>query len=98
MQFLILAYDAKDEQALSRRMAAREAHMALIRTSKAAGHARYGAAMLDDTGKMIGSMLVVDYPSRADVDAWLAVEPYITGKVWENISVIPCKTAPAFEQ
>jgi uncharacterized protein len=96
MQFLILAYDAIDAEALNRRMAVREAHMALVEKNKIAGHARYGAAILDDSGKMIGSMMIVEYPSRAELDAWLKVEPYITGKVWDKITIQPCKIAPSF--
>ena len=30
------------------------------------------------------------------LDAWLAAEPYVTGKVWENIQIIPCKISPMF--
>lgn len=94
--FLLLAYDATDADALKRRMSAREAHLALVIENKAKGHARFGAALLDDAGTMIGSMMVLDYPSRAALDAWLAIEPYITQKVWDNITVQECKIAPSF--
>jgi uncharacterized protein YciI len=96
MQFLLLAYDATDEAALPRRMAAREAHMALVEKNKAAGRARYGAAIVDESGKMIGSMMVVEYESRKAVEDWLAEEPYITGKVWDKVTIQPCKIAPPF--
>ncbi len=42
MQFLLLAYDGKDENTLVRRMEARPAHMAGIEKMKAL----YGAALL----------------------------------------------------
>jgi uncharacterized protein len=98
MQFLILAYDATDADALNRRMSVREAHMALVEKNKARGNARYGAAILDDAGKMVGSMMVVDYESRDALDAWLREEPYINGKVWSDVTVLPCKIAPPFQK
>jgi len=96
MQFLLIAYDATDPDALSRRMAAREAHLKLVDANQAKGHARFGAAIVDDAGKMIGSMMVLDYPDRQALDAWLAEEPYITQKVWHSYTVQPCKIAPSF--
>lgn len=96
MQFALIAYDGKDEGALERRMAAREGHLAKVRELVANGQALYGAALHDDAGTMIGSMMVLEFPSRAELDAWLTVEPYVVGKVWENITVIPCQTAPSF--
>jgi uncharacterized protein len=96
MQFLLIAYDATDVDALNRRMVAREAHLALVNINQAKGHAKYGAAILDDSGKMIGSMMVVEYPDRAALDAWLAAEPYMAQKVWDKITIQPCKIAPSF--
>ena len=32
-----------------------------------------------------------------ELNKWLDTEAYITGNVWENIDIIPCKLAPAFE-
>jgi uncharacterized protein YciI len=95
MQFLLVAYDFDDADAPNRRLAAREAHLALVAANKAAGHALYGAALVED-GKMVGSMLVIDYESREALEEWLAEEPYITGKVWDEISISECRVAPAF--
>ena len=36
---------------------------------------------------MKGSVLVVDFPDRAAVDAYLSSEPYVTEHVWERIGV-----------
>ena len=96
MQFLILAYDATDADALNRRMAVRAAHMEMIERYKAGGHMHIGAAILDDADKMIGSTIIAEFPSRAELDAWLAEDPYVTGKVWERIEVKPCRIAPTF--
>jgi uncharacterized protein YciI len=58
----------------------------------------YAAALLsdDEQQKMVGSMLVMDWPSRADLDAWLKEEPYIKGDVWRKVEINPCKLAPGF--
>ena len=96
MQFVIIAKDRTDPDALSRRMAAREAHLALCAEGKAKGEQRFAVAMMDESGKMCGSIMVVDMPSREAVDAWLAVEPYMTGNVWDQVEITPCKIGPAF--
>jgi len=96
MQFLVMGYDGTDEQALNRRLAVREAHIALGDKMRDAGKMLYGAAILDDSGKMIGSMLVCDFESRIELDTWLEKEPYITGNVWQKIEIKPCKVGPSF--
>jgi hypothetical protein len=95
MQFMILAYDGTDENAPARRMAAREAHIELGKEMHAAGRWLYATAILDDDGKMIGSMIVCDFASRSDMQKqWLSREPYIIGKVWEKIDIRSAQTAP----
>ena len=96
MQFLVLAYDAEDDQAQERRMAAREAHIQKISEYKAKGHMIMGAALLNEEGKMIGSSITVDFPNEAALEAWLEEEPYVIGEVWEEINVLPCQVAPSF--
>jgi uncharacterized protein len=96
MQFLVLGYDGKDDQAPGRRRAARERHLAYVDDLKATGNVLYGAAILDDAGGMIGSAMFVEFPSRGELDAWLAREPYVLGDVWRDISIQPCQVGPAF--
>lgn len=96
MQFLVQAKDYTDEKALERRMAAREAHLSLVEKKKAQGKHLLGAALLDGDGKMIGSVMIVDYPDREAVDEWLKMEPYMTEKVWASVEVTPCRIAPPF--
>src|SRR4051812_16811596 len=96
MQFLIIAHDGEDDQALSRRLAAREQHLALSTAGVETGEQLLGAAILDDAGKMRGSAMIVDYPSRKEVDEWLKKEPYVTGGVWKKVEVLPCKIGPSF--
>lgn len=97
MQFLVIAYDGKDNEALERRLRARPAHIALGDEMRAAGTLLFATAILDDTGKMVGSMLVGDFPNRKALDGWLDIEPYVTGDVWEEIEIQRCQVGPSFE-
>lgn len=63
---------------------------------RAQGKMLFGVAILDDADKMIGSMLVCDFESRSELDEWLLIEPYVTGAVWKDIQVQPCKVGPSF--
>ncbi len=96
MQYLILAYDFKDKEALQRRLNAREAHISLGDQMRREGKLLFGVAILNDEGTMIGSMLIGEFEDREQLDAWLTIEPYVTGKVWETCEVKPCKVGPSF--
>jgi uncharacterized protein YciI len=94
MQFVVTAFDYTDASALERRLSQREAHLAGVRELIAARHFLSGGALLDDAGKMIGSSLHLEFPDRASLDAQLARDPYVTGKVWEKIEVRPVRLVP----
>lgn len=94
MQFVVTALDYTDADALSRRMANREQHLAGVKRLIADGRFLSGGAILDDAGKMIGSTLHVDFPTRAELDAQLRQDPYVAGKVWETIEVRQVKLVP----
>ncbi|GLV53911.1 hypothetical protein KDH_07620 [Dictyobacter sp. S3.2.2.5] len=96
MEFIVMAYDATDEEALKRRLDIRPAHMAQGEKMLAEGKYRFGAALLNDEEKIIGSMIVADFASRDELNAWLEIEPYVTGHVWEKIEVTPCRIGPRF--
>lgn len=96
MQFLVIGRDGTDSQALERRMAARPAHIALGDKMRDDGRLLYAAAICDAGDKMIGSAMIMQFDSRADLDKWLKEEPYVVGKVWEKIEVEPCKVGPSF--
>jgi len=96
MQYIVMAYDGTDDKAPERRLAVREEHLKSVEKRFNDREHLYGAAMCDDDGKMIGSMMVVDYPSREALDNWLDVEPYVLGDVWRKIAIQPCKVAPLF--
>jgi uncharacterized protein YciI len=94
---MIIAYDGKDSDAGTRRIAAREQHLEGVKRSIKEGRHLFAAAILEDDSRMIGSMMVVDYPS-IDVlkNEWLNNEPYVTGNVWQEIEIKPCKVPEFF--
>ena len=83
MQFIIKAYDG--EGMLEKRMEVRPRH---LEGMKALGKQVICAGgLLDDAGRMKGSALVMEFPDRAALDAYLAAEPYVTEGVWQRIEV-----------
>jgi len=93
MQFLLLAYDGTDPEALHRRLSARDEHLSRISDLKKEGEFLFGGAILDDQGKMIGSMIVYDFPDREALDEKLKNEPYINDGVWEKVEIKPFRLA-----
>ncbi len=96
MQFLLIAYDATDADALSRRLSAREKHLAYAEGQQKRGELLYGGAILDAEGKMIGSCGVYDFPDRDAMSDALSNDPYVTGKVWNTITIQQYRVAPFF--
>ncbi len=61
---------------------------------KEAGTFLEGGAILNGQQQMIGSMMLVEFPSEAELHEWLNQDPYVMGKVWERIEVQPFRRAP----
>lgn len=93
MQFLLTAFDGTDTGAPERRMKVRPTHLEKIEILKKSGEFVFGGAILDDNGQMIGSMIVYEFPDRKALDEKLKDEPYIYGKVWEKITIVPFRRA-----
>ena len=85
MQFVITAHDGKNM--LERRMAVRPRH--LENMSHIDGKVICAGGLLDDEGRMAGSVMILDFASREQLEAYLKSEPYIVEKVWEEVSVNP---------
>jgi uncharacterized protein YciI len=94
MQFIVVAYDGTDEGALDRRLAVRDAHLKSAKEMFESGKWLYAAGILNDDGKMIGSMIVCEFASRDELEQWLKVEPYVTGNVWKKVDVNRAQVAP----
>lgn len=93
MQFVIHAYDYTDDQALERRMSVRAKHLEGAKVLKSNGHFITGGALLSPEGKMMGSMMLVEFEDEDQMNQWLQNDPYVTGKVWEKIDVKPFRKA-----
>ena len=85
MQFLITAYDG--ENLLEKRMEVRPRH--LENMAQINGKVLCAGGILDEDGKMKGSVLILDFDNRDQLDAYLKAEPYIIEKVWEQVTVEP---------
>jgi uncharacterized protein YciI len=92
-QYVITGYDYTDEGALERRMAVRPNHLSLNKGFKERGNYVMGGAILDDNGKMIGSVMVMQFETAEELEAWKREEPYINQKIWESVDVRPFRVA-----
>jgi hypothetical protein len=93
MQFILIAYDGTDPEAPERRMSVRPEHLDKISGLKKSGEFICGGAILDEDGKMIGSMILYEFPDRATLDLRLKDEPYITRGVWKKVEIQPFRLA-----
>jgi uncharacterized protein YciI len=93
MQFLVIAKDGTDEGALERRQQTRPSHLEGIGPLVESRNVLVGGAILSDAGDMVGSMLLVEFPGKEEVDVWLARDPYVTDGVWQEVEVHPFRTA-----
>ena len=83
MQFIITAHDG--ENMLEKRMAVRPRHLEGM--AKLGEHIVLAGGLLDDKGKMKGSVLILDFKDRAALDDYLKNEPYMVEHVWEKIEI-----------
>ena len=93
MQYMVTAYDGTDSEAPDRRKAVRPAHIDGVRELKAAGNLIAGGAILNEKGEMIGSTLYVEFETREELNEWLNRDPYVSGGVWQDITVTPIRLA-----
>ncbi|MBQ9662829.1 MAG: hypothetical protein IJV40_06730 [Oscillospiraceae bacterium] len=90
MQFMIIAYDGKDQDALARRMSVRPRHLENITSVKERGRVICAGGITDSTGSPVGSFLIMEFDTREMLDEYLASEPYVTGNVWKDIKIETC--------
>jgi len=50
-----------------------------------------GPVQTDDRQAMVGSVLVLDFADRADLDSFLAGDPYAKAGLFERVTVLPYK-------
>jgi uncharacterized protein YciI len=96
MQFLVIAKDGNDDEAIDRRTASREHHLKYSDFAVQSGEQILGAALLDKDDNMRGSVMIVEFEDVDKLQEWLKHEPYITGNVWKDVDIIPCKIGSSF--
>jgi uncharacterized protein YciI len=78
--FIFTGIDRTD--GLDARMGARDAHLAYVRGQPQI--VVLGGQLLDDGGKMVGSILVLDLPDMAAAQDFIAKDPYGQAGVFET--------------
>ncbi|MBO7405848.1 MAG: hypothetical protein J6V24_12885 [Clostridia bacterium] len=83
MQFIITAYDGAGM--LERRMQVRPRHLENLKTID--GRILCAGGILDEEGRMKGSVLIMEFENRDLLDEYLKTEPYLVEGVWEKVEV-----------
>lgn len=83
MKFVIRAIDGEGK--LEKRMEVRPRHFEDMDRMKE--HLVCAGGLLDDAGNLKGSLLVMDFQSRQELDEYLAHEIYVVEHVWEQITI-----------
>ncbi|MEX2124241.1 MAG: YciI family protein [Woeseia sp.] len=95
MWYAVMSEDT--ENSLDRRSKARAAHLArlsaLVDEGRLLVAGPHPAIDAEDPGSagFTGSLVIVDFPSLEDAEAWAAEDPYIEGGVYARVVVKPFK-------
>jgi uncharacterized protein YciI len=81
--FVLFCLDKPDSGDL--RMATRERHLAYVRSRLS--DIRIAGPMLDDEGRMAGSMFILDVADKAAAEALSAADPYTQAGLWRQVEV-----------
>jgi uncharacterized protein YciI len=85
MNFAVVRRDKPNSLAL--RMSERPRHLEYLKT--VLDKIAYGGALLDDEGKQIGSMLIIDVPDQAAAEAFAIADPFVDVGLFASTSVQP---------
>ena len=95
MYYAIISEDI--ENSLEKRLAARPEHLARLHVLNEEGRlliaGPHPAIDSEDPGPagFSGSLVVAEFPSLSDAQAWADQDPYITAGVYEKVTVKPYK-------
>ncbi len=100
MLYIIIGEDTPDS--LAKRVASRPAHLARLQALQAQGclllAGPFPAVDAEDPGAAgyTGSLIVAEFPSLSEAQAWADAEPYLASGVYAQVTVRPFKkTLPA---
>lgn len=91
MGYAVIAWDGPDP---SRRAAARDRHLAVITRWAEQGRLALGVPLFTPDWQPAGSLMVLQVPDRARLDAYLAEEPFAAEGVWARWEAHPFRIAP----
>jgi uncharacterized protein YciI len=91
MLFVISAIDKPDSREL--RASTRPAHLDYVRET---GAVRLGGPFLDESGGMIGSMLIIEAADFAAAKQWQANDPYAKAGLFARSELAPWKATVNF--
>ena len=83
--FCIHAFDHPNR--LEDRKRLRDSHRARLRQHDHPVVVRIGGPLLDDAGQMIGTMLVIEAETKAQVEAYLAGDPYLPEGLFRAVTI-----------
>lgn len=83
--FCVHAYDQPGR--LEDRKRLRDAHRARLRQHDHPVVVRIGGPLLGDDGAMIGTMLVIEAETKAQVQDYLAGDPYVVEALFQSMSI-----------
>jgi len=83
---MLIALIARDKAgALQIRLDTRADHVAYLKSSEAVTQA---GPLLDQSGEMCGSLIVLDVPDMATAEAWAAADPYKHAGLFASVELI----------
>ncbi|MEE2644873.1 MAG: YciI family protein [Myxococcota bacterium] len=83
MFIALVAHDRPDSGTL--RGEVREAHLAYLRES---GVVRQAGPLLDETGGMCGSLLILELPDIAAAERWAEADPYARAGLFDSVQLL----------
>jgi uncharacterized protein YciI len=91
MGYAIIAWDGPDP---SRRMASRDRHLSVLTRWAEDGRLALGVPLFTPEWQPAGSLMVLNVPDKAGLDAYLAEEPFAVDGVWARWEAYPFRIAP----
>lgn len=83
MEFILYCVDKPGRAGL--RGSLRLPHLSHVATCQSAF--RFGGPLLDDAGLPRGSLMILDLPDRAALDAHMRADPFFNGGLFESVTI-----------
>jgi uncharacterized protein YciI len=83
MLFAVIRHDKPNS--LDLRLSERPKHLVYLET--VLDKIMYGGALLDDAGKQVGSILIIDVEDKAAADAFAVADPYVDAGLFASTSI-----------